>query len=73
MKNYAMKMCSVKRLERTELEMPVAAADQVVVKIEYCGICGSDMPSEQERLRRISFWDMRVLVPLSKLEKMLQP
>lgn len=43
MKNYAMKMCSVKRLERTELEMPVAAADQVVVKIEYCGICGSDM------------------------------
>ena len=22
MKNYAMKMCSVKRLERTELEMP---------------------------------------------------
>ena len=42
MKNYAMKMCSVKRLERTELEMPVAAADQVVVKIEYCGICGSD-------------------------------
>lgn len=33
MKNYAMKMCSVKRLERTELEMPVAAADQVVVKI----------------------------------------
>ena len=43
MKNYAMKMCSVKRIERTELEMPVAAADQVVVKIEYCGICGSDM------------------------------
>ena len=63
MKNYAMKMCSVKRLERTELEMPVAAADQVVVKIEYCGICGSDM----------HFFHMRVLVPLSKLEKMLQP
>lgn len=43
MKNYAMRMRSVKRLEKTELEMPVAAADQVVVKIEYCGICGSDM------------------------------
>ena len=36
MKNYAMKMRSVKRLEKTELEMTVAAADQVVVKIEYC-------------------------------------
>ena len=79
MKNYAMKMCSVKRLERTELEMPVAAADQVVVKLNIVEsvvlICTFSRmePSEQERLRRISFWDMRVLVPLSKLEKMLQP
>ena len=28
---------------KKEIEMPTPQADQVVVKIEYCGICGSDM------------------------------
>lgn len=43
MKNRMMKMPEKGHLIEVECEMPVAAADQVVVKIEYCGICGSDM------------------------------
>ena len=43
MKNYCMIMPEAKHFVKKEIEMPVAAADQVVVKIEYCGICGSDM------------------------------
>lgn len=43
MKNYIMQMPELQHLEKVEIDMPVAEADQVIVKIEYCGICGSDM------------------------------
>lgn len=43
MKNYCMIMPEAKHFVKKEIEMPVAEADQIVVKIEYCGICGSDM------------------------------
>lgn len=43
MKNRMMRMPEKGHLVEVEGEMPKAADDQVVVKMEYCGICGSDM------------------------------
>ena len=43
MKNYCMIMHQPGKFIKKEIEMPTPHADQVVVKIEYCGICGSDM------------------------------
>lgn len=43
MKNRVWIMPEKQHLLLAEEEMPVASAGQVVVKIEYCGICGSDM------------------------------
>ena len=43
MKNYCMIMPEAKSFVKKEMEMPTANSGQVVVKIEYCGICGSDM------------------------------
>lgn len=43
MKNLAAVMVGVKTIEIQEREMPVAGPDEVVVKIEYVGICGSDV------------------------------
>lgn len=41
--NYKMIMPRPRQLEQMKCEMPAAGAGEVVVKIEYCGICGSDM------------------------------
>ncbi|MBS6396723.1 MAG: NAD(P)-dependent alcohol dehydrogenase [Clostridiales bacterium] len=43
MKNRVMRMPEKGRLVEVEEEMPKASEGQVVVRIEYCGICGSDM------------------------------
>jgi len=36
-------MSEIRHLVKKEIDMPAAGKGQVVVKIEYCGICGSDM------------------------------
>lgn len=43
MKNRMMRMPEKGHLVEVEEEMPRAEGSQVLVKIEYCGICGSDM------------------------------
>lgn len=43
MVNKAAYMTEVKTQFFKEVPMPVAGADDVIVKIEYCGICGSDV------------------------------
>ena len=35
-------MTAVGRIELADCPMPAAGADEVVVRMEYCGICGSD-------------------------------
>lgn len=39
----AVKYCGVGHLEYVDIEKPRAAAGQVLVKIVYCGICGTDV------------------------------
>lgn len=39
----AVKYCGVGHLEHVDIEKPQAAAGQVLVKIVYCGICGTDV------------------------------
>ena len=36
-------------LALTEIEKPVATKDSVVVKVKYCGICGSDVHRFMDR------------------------
>lgn len=43
MKNRAAYMDATYSMKFKDIEMPVAKKDEVVVKIEYCGICGSDV------------------------------
>ena len=43
MKNEGYYLTEVGRLERREIPMPVCGDDDVVIKIEYMGICGSDL------------------------------
>lgn len=43
MKNRMMRMPEKGRLVEVEEEMPQIKDHQVLVKMEYCGICGSDM------------------------------
>lgn len=43
MKNRGAFMCGIDKMIIKELEMPKAGAGQVVVKMEYVGICGSDV------------------------------
>lgn len=42
-KNRAFYMTELKKLEMNEIDMPVAKEGEVVVKLEYVGICGSDV------------------------------
>ena len=42
MKNRKAHMTAVGRIELADCPMPAAGADEVVVRMEYCGICGSD-------------------------------
>lgn len=43
MKNRAIYMTGLKKMETREIPMPVPTEGQVVVKLEYVGICGSDV------------------------------
>ena len=43
MKNEGYYLTEVGRLERREIPMPVCGDDDVVIRIEYMGICGSDL------------------------------
>ena len=43
MKNEAFYQVAVGKLEKCEIPMPVCADDQVVIRTEYMGICGSDL------------------------------
>jgi len=43
MKNNAVFMTGINQMEIREVPMPQAKADQVLVKLEYVGICGSDV------------------------------
>ncbi len=40
----ALNLHAVNDLRLDELDMPVCEHDEVLVKIKYCGICGSDIP-----------------------------
>lgn len=42
MKNEAVFMTALNKLQTREVPMPVAKPGQVIVKVEYVGICGSD-------------------------------
>lgn len=41
--NRKAQMTGLSKIELSEMEMPQPKNDEVVVKIEYCGICGSDV------------------------------
>jgi len=41
--NKVAQLVEVKKIEMSERPMPVAGKGEVVVKLSYCGICGSDM------------------------------
>jgi len=43
MKNNAVYMTGLNRMEMREIEMPVVGNTDVLVKLEYVGICGSDV------------------------------
>lgn len=43
MKNRAAYMTGLKKMEIREIPVPVPEADQVLLKLEYVGICGSDI------------------------------
>ncbi|WP_042203176.1 NAD(P)-dependent alcohol dehydrogenase [Paenibacillus camerounensis] len=43
MKNRAFYMTELKKMEMREIELPVPADGEVIVKLEYVGICGSDV------------------------------
>ena len=43
MANKAVFMTDLKKMETREIPMPVANAGQVVIKLEYVGVCGSDV------------------------------
>lgn len=43
MKNRAVYMTGLKQMEMREIEMPAVGDKQVMVKLEYVGICGSDV------------------------------
>ncbi|MCR4436021.1 MAG: NAD(P)-dependent alcohol dehydrogenase [Clostridiales bacterium] len=43
MKNRAAYMTGLNKMEIREIEVPVAKEKQVIVKLEYVGICGSDV------------------------------
>lgn len=43
MENKAIFMTGLNKMETRVVPMPVAAAGQAVIKLEYVGICGSDV------------------------------
>jgi L-iditol 2-dehydrogenase len=43
MKNLSAVMTSLQNIEILERPMPVFGSDDVLLKIEYCGVCGSDV------------------------------
>ena len=43
MVNKAYFMTDLKKMEEREIPMPTAGAGQAVIKLEYIGICGSDV------------------------------
>lgn len=43
MDNIALVMHGKQHLEFQKIEKPVPAADEVLIRVEYCGICGSDV------------------------------
>ena len=43
MKNKAFYLLKPGELEERECDMPTCGDDEVVVKVEYCGVCGSDV------------------------------
>ena len=43
MKNRAAFVTGLKAMEIAEAKMPVCGAEEVIVKIAYCGVCGSDV------------------------------
>lgn len=67
-RNRAAYMISPKKIEMRELPMPTAKPGEVILKVEYVGVCGSDvhflrLASEREsRFHFRSFWDTSVLV-----------
>ena len=42
-KNMACVMTGVRTMEIREIEMPVCGDDDVLIKTEYVGLCGSDV------------------------------
>ena len=43
MENRAFYLLEAGKLEERPCEMPVCKEDEVVIKVEYCGVCGSDV------------------------------
>lgn len=43
MENKAVWLVDTQKIDVREAEMPVPEADELLIKVEYCGICGSDM------------------------------
>ena len=42
-------MTDIAKVELTERDIPVPKADEVLVRIEYVGVCGSDLQWPQYR------------------------
>lgn len=47
MKNKAMFLLDNRKMQMEETNMPVCGAGNVIIKIEYCGVCGSDVHNYQ--------------------------
>lgn len=75
MKNRAFYMTGLKEMEMREIEMPVPAKGEVIVKLDYVGICGSDVHYlEHGRIgdfvvEGILYWVMNVQVKLYSLDQ----
>lgn len=56
--NRAAYMTAVKQLEIRELPMPEAGADEIVLKVEYVGVCGSDAHFFESGMRKGKAFDL---------------
>lgn len=56
--NRAAYMTAVKQMEIRELPMPEAGADEIVLKVEYVGVCGSDAHFFESGMRKGKAFDL---------------
>lgn len=56
--NRAAYMTAVKQMEIRELPVPAAGAGEIVLKVEYVGVCGSDAHFFESGMRKGKAFDL---------------